>query len=289
MRSILYKNCFISDELVLALSKGSFDNNIKSRDISKDNLGIYVVKIKTFALSKDILVYNYIYYPNLFIDYLLMYVLTRYGMYNSMVFKEWGDYLIILDDSLFSKYDKNSVLDYNKYNERYIKTLKYHANLYMDGYNDLYDILHIIKTMNYVTDYKTMLYIINLMCKNQTSDLVKFVLKNDELKKNLFDNKFNDELIDDYRLLNNCVFFVKDLELFKKTIEDSFVINEGSQKWRGQVNTMNSFLNLWDYDFRENLWDNYTYHLNKGNIEFPISKNKFSFKNIHMKLGKVRW
>lgn len=52
---------------------------------------------------------------------------------------------------------------------------------------------------------------------------------------------------------------------------------------------MNSLLSNWDLDFRESMYEHYMYRLNKGNINIDVPKKRFSFNNIHLNLGKVRW
>jgi hypothetical protein len=75
--------------------------------------------------------------------------------------------------------------------------------------------------------------------------------------------------------------------LFVNSIENRGLhINAGPQKWRGQVSSINNKLLCLDVDFRNSLYNHSVYHsaLNK-----PIPKDRFSFKNIHMNLGNVRW
>ncbi len=43
--------------------------------------------------------------------------------------------------------------------------------------------------------------------------------------------------------------------------------------------------------FRNSLYNHHRYHIKNGNISkrFKLSKRKFSFNNIHMNIGNVRW
>jgi len=82
-------------DLQYALQSGCLNNSNKI--ISKDNKGLYLVVFKVLNLKK-ILVFNLIYYPIIFREVLLYYLLKkRYGIYNSLVYREMGDILGIYD------------------------------------------------------------------------------------------------------------------------------------------------------------------------------------------------
>jgi hypothetical protein len=44
-------------------------------------------------------------------------------------------------------------------------------------------------------------------------------------------------------------------------------------------------------DFRSSLYNHSLYHVKKGTVShrFALDKSKFSFRNVHMNLGNVRW
>ena len=57
---------------------------------------------------------------------------------------------------------------------------------------------------------------------------------------------------------------------------------------------MDNYLSNFDLDYRNNLFyhNRYHYNYNNKNISKPIlllPRDKFSFNNIHMNLGPVRW
>lgn len=94
-------------------------------------------------------------------------------------------------------------------------------------------------------------------------------------------------------ILNGCLFIVKHLNSFIDTINknDKIVVNKGPQKWRGQVNSINKFLSCLDMDFRNSLYNHNRYHIENNLIDrsYELKKTKFSFRDIHMNIGNVRW
>lgn len=102
----------------------------------------------------------------------------------------------------------------------------------------------------------------------------------------VFENKTGDD-ISHHNLLNSCLFVFINLDNFIKNVEDKgYNINCGAQKLRGQIGCLSSQLNCIDYYFRKAL---YNHNLQHGNIYRLIPKDRFSFNNIHMNLGNVRW
>jgi hypothetical protein len=105
-------------------------------------------------------------------------------------------------------------------------------------------------------------------------------------------NKLSDDQVS-FNIIDNCVFVVADLESFIETIikNKNYVVNQGPESLRGQVNSMNSFLNYCDLDFRNSLYNHYNHHMAKGCV-YPnhnLDKSSFSFRNIHMRgTGNVR-
>ena len=96
-----------------------------------------------------------------------------------------------------------------------------------------------------------------------------------------------------YYLLRDCLFVVKDLELFLGTIkrEYHYRITKGHVKNRAQVNTLASFLSCFDGDYRECLY-NYQRHLvNIGFIPYQceLPRSKFQSRHVHTNLGNVRY
>jgi hypothetical protein len=67
---------------------------------------------------------------------------------------------------------------------------------------------------------------------------------------------------------NNILFVVQDKETLIKNISDKgYIVNQGPQQWRGQINSINSFLNYLDIDYRNSLYNHSELHYSKGNID----------------------
>jgi len=94
---------------------------------------------------------------------------------------------------------------------------------------------------------------------------------------------------------NKLLFVVKDKETLLKNISDKgYTISQGSQQWRGQINSINSFLNYLDVDYRKSLYNHSKLHYSKGNIDNSwkdetLTKEHFTFRNIHQRMGNVKW
>ena len=110
---------------------------------------------------------------------------------------------------------------------------------------------------------------------------------------NVILNKINNiEGDNSIKVINSCLFVVKDLDLFIKNLTDKGLsVNCGPQPLRGQFNSINNFLTCLDMDFIKCLYNHNGYHVRAGNIDkkYYLSKDKFSFKNIHMRLGSVHY
>lgn len=145
--------------------------------------------------------------------------------------------------------------------------------------------------MNYIADNESMAHLLHLIYNKSISTFIKVVMKGCE-NVDLICNELSNEFVDNYiKLMNSCVFMVRDLNLLKENLSKmDYDVNEGAQKWRGQVNSMNNFLSFWDCDFRNSLYDHHCYHIDNGRLDYGLlPRNKFSFKNIHKNLGQVRW
>lgn len=289
--SVWHDKCFISFELYRALETGSLG---VSREINKGKLGIYVVTFRILGENhkKRTIIYNYLYYPEIFLNCLLAYSLIRYNLKKSITFSEWGDYLIIIDKDLLSIADNQTILSYNNINESYTRRVDYLISEFSTSpFHNLYDILDILKMMNYIADNESMAHLLHLIHNKSISPFIKVVMKGCE-NVDLICNELSNEFVDNYiKLMNSSVFMVRDLNLLKENLSKlNYDVNEGAQKWRGQVNSMNNFLSFWDCDFRNSLYDHHCYHIDNGRLDYGLlPRNKFSFKNIHKNLGQVRW
>ena len=114
-------------------------------------------------------------------------------------------------------------------------------------------------------------------------------------------NKFTDKTIifnNDIQLtspFNRLLFVVHDKTALLKNISDKgYILTQGPQAWRGQINSINSFLNYLDTDYRNSLYNHSMLHYSKGNLDDgwkdeTLTRKHFSFRNIHQNLGNTRW
>jgi len=104
--------------------------------------------------------------------------------------------------------------------------------------------------------------------------------------------EFNANIPFNHSFLNNCLILCNDLEeMLSKFNEGGLSINSGSQSKRGEVNSLNYFLSHFDIDYRNSLFYHYRHHIQKRPTvcKVEVSRNKFSFKNVHMNLGITRF
>jgi len=111
-----------------------------------------------------------------------------------------------------------------------------------------------------------------------------------------YDKLFNSlkdlEVEKPFNIINGCVFVVNDLNLFINNLTDKgLLVNCGPQAQRGQVNSITNFLTCIDQDFRRVLYNHNNYHVRVGNIDknYILTRDKFSFKNIHINIGRVHY
>jgi len=166
-------------------------------------------------------------------------------------------------------------------NEKYILDLKdlveFSYNLiYVSDYEKMTNLLDNSFNKNYY-EYSKILY--NTLCPNTFTN------------KRIFFNK-NIELTSPF---NRLLFVVNDKRTLLKNISNKgYILTQGPQAWRGQINSMNSFLNYLDVDYRNSLYNHSIMHYSKGNLDNSwndetLTKKHFSFRNIHQNLGNVRW
>ena len=139
-------------------------------------------------------------------------------------------------------------------NEKYVLDIKFLVEfsnnlLYISNYEKMTNLLDNSFSKNYY-EYSKIIY--NTIC------LDKFINNKILLNKDV-------ELTNPF---NNLLFVVKDKEALLKSISDKgYIISQGSQQWRGQINSINSFLNYLDTDYRNSLYNHSKLHYNKGNLD----------------------
>lgn len=166
-------------------------------------------------------------------------------------------------------------------NEKYVLDLKdlvefSYSLMYTGNYEKMTKLLDNSFNKNYY-EYSKIIY--NTLCSDKFTN-----------KKILFNNDI--ELTNPF---NRTLFVVQDLEVLLKNIFDKgYIISQGPKPWRGQINSINSFLNYLDVDYRSSLYNHSMLHYSKGNLDKSwkdetLTKEHFSFRNIHQNLGNIKW
>lgn len=160
---------------------------------------------------------------------------------------------------------------------------------------DLKDLVEFSSNLLYVGNYEKMSSLLDNSYSKNYYEYSKIIYDN------ICSNKFTDNKIfsnSDVKLtnpFNKLLFVVQDKEALLKNISDKgYDINQGPQQWRGQINSINSFLNYVDTDYRKSLYNHSILHYSKGNIDKSwkdeiLTKKHFTFRNIHQNLGNIRW
>ena len=160
---------------------------------------------------------------------------------------------------------------------------------------DLKSLVEFSSSLIYVSDYEKM------TCLLDSSYIKDYY----EYSKIIYDTICSDKFLNKKIFLNNDVkltnpfnkllFVVKDKETLLKNISDKgYNVNQGPQQWRGQINSINSFLNYLDVDYRESLYNHSKLHYSKENIDKSwkyelLTKEHFYFWNIHQNIGNIKW
>ena len=287
--NVLSENQYIiSPQLHEALER---ENINEDTFIDKQSDGIYLVMFRVLNKDSNTLVYNYIYYNPLFLQCLVFYFILRVDFSNDTDLNEKNDYLVLLDSEFLDTNDKKKnklFLNKGNWHIKYIFDCIRSSDFYID------DLLYKLNKLIYTANYEEMSYIILLANRKEYIKYINEILGSIEgytLLEESLQNSFVEE-VNSINLINGCLFVVKNLKFFIDNVkEKGYTVNGGPQAWRNQVNSINNFLICLDNDFRNSLYKHNRYHVYHKNIDskFLLNKNKFSFNNIDMNLGKVRW
>lgn len=288
-------------ELHHAILTGKLPADLKNKG------GVYLLVLRTLKNNSNSIVYSYIYYPDLFTDSLLAYLITKTNFEESFLFKEWGDFYTVIDNRLGNnKYVDNLKKKRDEVNNYFIEFLNsprftqvvnsYEFNPYI---NTVSAIFYILKKTTTVLDVDSIITLIDLAIKK---DYIKFLLipfKASGTKKEAELKQLT--IKEDLYILKDCIFVVKSKEeLLKKlnsmktTIngtEVTYTVNKVAKNSRYQLNGMTSFLCCLDQGYRDNLYKHQlsfvTTNARESTVKLP--RSKFSFKHIHLNLSKVKY
>lgn len=304
-RNILNKNQYvISKQLHYSLLQGKLPwVTDESNQIVSKKKGVYLVSFRYLNKDKNTVVYNYIYYDIVFLYSIINFL--PYKNVDSVRYFEWGDTFVAINEGVFQGLDYNDKRLYPHVTGSYDPVYSKYLSTSIEDFDTVFD-----EVNNYYIDSQLRLVIsaINklnkLVSNNEMLDIFKYAIEKNSIdfiisilnplydaeyiKKKLGDNDQEET----FNLINSCIFVVGDIDLFiQDLIKLGYNVNEGPQKWRGQVNSINGLLTTMDMDFRNSLYNHNLYHVKKGHVHlnYKLDKSLFSFRNVHMNLGNVRW
>lgn len=140
----------------------------------------------------------------------------------------------------------------------------------------------------------------------EIGELIKLLYKKDEknilkaLRKSVIMETLEEYLseykrVNTYNYLSRFIFIVSDLDSFINSIAKTIgsEVNQGPQKHRGTSSYISYILISLDKAFRASMYNHNRTYVNyvwktQDKYDIYIPKSCFSFKNIHINLGKVR-
>nr|YP_009568460.1 hypothetical protein [Drechslerella brochopaga]QBL02541.1 hypothetical protein [Drechslerella brochopaga] len=268
--------------------------------------------------EKEVLIYNYISYNVIFLRLLYVFAtMEQRYIYDSEKGILGKDTLFIIDNNIINKYPVLNIYN-NLTVDNFIKdNYKYKNDFYWDQIFINTNLIQILKTATegnlLVTNFEIIgkllktfkdwnikdennissIEILNVLTnynllklveayKNQTIPLTTYYLKN---HKHL-------HLIKTYNLLPKFIFIVSDLDTFINNIKNhvDVDVNEGPQSNRGKISYLGNRLYRLDEDFRHSMYKHGKYLFNyTNNNKYDLPFGCFTFKNIHINLGAVKW
>ena len=281
---------YIVPEKYLKKGENRLKNISKSRSDSLP--GVYLVMFKVLDKNSKTLVYNYIYYPIVFTDFILAYFISKGDFKNGIAIREWGDYLTVIDKNL----GLTDSIDQLKINYRH--SSEYYPEIDNSDNTTQFDILDkIIKKINLICNDYSMSVLMDIGFCSPFNEYMNFfnniykTYDNVELLLKDFEYHNTSKITNTY-MSKSCVFVLQDLNSLKKRLESAgYIVNPGPQSTRGISNSISSQLNCIDIDIRSSLYRHYKYHVNKGNINCPVilKAECFNYKNIHNRIGRARF
>ena len=283
-----YDRYHISEHLQNILQSEQLNVN---GQIYNDNF--YLIAFRVLNVKKLDVVYNYISYNTLFLGPLLAFLQARNDTLD--LYREPGYFLSVVDDNLsISRESLESPLDLS-WDSPNLNGVLTNIDAQISTTKPLYEVLNIISRLVYIAKQDIMYNILENSVHRKYMPFIENIIGTLPRYPYLLCKDLRYQEKSQHSLIKSCVFIVKDKDKFIKNISenDSFNnINTGPQEYRGQPNSASYFLSVLDKDFRENLYYHNWYHCN-NNITHPylnrLDRKKFSFNNIHMNLGSVRW
>lgn len=262
------------------------------------------------------LIFNYIYYPHFFFDSIYSYL--HYRNWNYHITQEWGYYLPIISTDLF----RQKVVTKN--NETYTKyipetprnpDLINAIHLILRGYNYSEGVNKLFNAINrlwIVGDYELISTLLDLAYNKDYFHFANIIVQHTISDRFSWQGYNVDPDQESLNILNSSVFIVKDINLLLDNVKKIGYsdIDQGPQPWRGQINSMCHFLLAIDTHYRNSLYEHYTHHMEQEQAhhsddlrmglhadrdymmpgyDYLLPRSKFSFRNILMNIGSVKW
>lgn len=246
------------------------------------------------------------------IPFLLQY---RYNEDYHISTKQWGNNLVIintnLSHSIVSNEHKvifilnseenfftiNSVVAKDDISKEVIYALNRQINAcgpleYPSSLNHLFGMTN---HLSFVGDNETILLLIDLAMKKKSLEFLNKIF-NDKYKSifsKYFENFNSLDKVQTVNIINGMLFVTDNLGQFLQNVRNKgYEINTGPKKFSSQVNSLNNYLMCLDTDFRESLYNHNRHHVyKKGTIDkaYFLSRDIFSYRNIHMNIGSAGW
>lgn len=266
-----------------------------------DNDGFYMVVFNVFnSKNKSTLVYNAVKYNYVFLECFLIYVLIEQMSTSIYNITPESDVFFCVDtklkcfDMLLSKgidkfYNVKIDVNLNHLLSTTLKPINYTETLkikysWQVPFMSLEDMSEIIFNL-YHNRKEDLINKLDICCNLECNDKVPYYISM-YLKRFKFKPKMN--IV--YNYMFKFVFIVSDLDLLLNNLKKVGFegVNAGPQKFRGNPSYIGFLNTSIDRDFRNSLW---LHHLRLGtSFKQPyIPRGLFSFNNIHMNIGSVRW
>lgn len=263
----------------------------KDRTINKREKGMFMVVFKTIKNEgKDVLIYKYIKYPTIFYECLESYIkIASSSLIVTNDICKGMDYIFFVLQNKENLTSGEFISEINKLKLDFDYKLANNnpTGIYPRNPVDMCKML--LSGCPIYGDEETMVDFIKLSLDRKLYDVMVKAI-------NLYDfygESFTKTSYDKFNFLSRVIFVTDDLDGLLKEIKVSIdgSVNQGPQTWRGQNDSLSHVINTIDTDFRLSMNRHNQYHVNKGNIlrNNLIGRSKFSYQNIHLNIGNVRW
>jgi hypothetical protein len=280
----------------LRLGKLVIKEEIREK-FSSNNSGIYLMMLRYLNKDKNTIIYNYIFYPEIFVNSLLLYLIKRLNKNTSLFYRDWGDFYCLIDSDLgddsnkFIGHMKNNYITYNhRFKDSCLEIVR-NTNISNATELDFISILDFFKTIVDIKDISIIVKQLDLIIKK---DYIKFskgyldYMNNSEIIS-YYTNCLNSIYKDKTYLLKDSLFVIKDKDILIKRLKDmGYYVHKDYPDMKFQLNTMGGFLYNLDSDYRESLYNLYSRNFaSRLSSEYKLSRSSFSFNNLHYNV--VEW